>query len=104
MNRFRCSCRLIGPLLADGCRPTLGRRAETASATYAPAVSPGKKLAQEGKGYACRRRLDGMEQPSVKQGLGVDEIAPAGFESGDALRLETQHRGYHDTLPKAIHL
>jgi len=45
-----------------------------------------------------------MEQPSVKQGLGVDEIAPAGFERGDALRLETQHRGYHDTLPKAIHL
>src|SRR6516162_5265624 len=101
MNRFRCSCRLIGPLLADGCRPTLDRRADAASATYAPAVSPGKKLAQKGKGYACRR-LDGMEQPSVKQGLGVDEIAPACFERGNALGLETQHHGYEDTLPTAI--
>jgi hypothetical protein len=64
------------------------------------AVSPGKKLAEEVKGYACRR-LDRMEQPSVKQSL----IAPAGFERAHALRLgTTRHRGYHDTLLKAIHL
>jgi hypothetical protein len=45
-----------------------------------------------------------MEQPSVKQGLGVDEIAPACFERGNALGLETQHHGYEDTLPTAIRL
>jgi len=34
-------------------------------------------------------QIDRMDQPSVKLGLGVDEIAAAGFEHGDALRLET---------------